>query len=1450
MKLNSFIARLIRCCGYTAAFTVAAGNLLSAAQETTIRYLSHGNISTNHITQASQYKFNLDLSKPNLSGITPWGTGAGSNNIVDHVLSGNGAIKGWCPWRHKDGGSPGHDYEVFIPNLKTGNAYTQATTNNSVTWISNAIRPTIQNALQGVDSNGKKVEEISYLGARSLLPAWEDSYAFSYYAEDDVNQPLFNKDGVMQTKIAFRPVYGANGEQLCDEQGRKLVTARNTVQYYKQVVNAETGDVSYEAIPAHLEEIRSACVGDTTLAQGRAEIAATKTPVDVHNNKLIINQANFSLAVGAYSQYGDVYKNLTYIHDVRVSDDIIGAATYRGSAHDNNTVVARAQAIGQNTTLSDEASGVSSSNYNNSGKVIGVWSASIETNDAWNNNTFIYGSTIYQDASAAWTGGSVWNNTLFINLSEIATGLQDVDAVMGGYSTRTGISRKNLVIIDDTFNAIAAGIPKEDVSANQASAGGKTGSVPDVTTIHTDVYGGRTSRGYGDNGAHDNKVIIKGITTRSTSGTTKGQTVTTSVEGNVFGGVASNNSHDGSDVDFTLPAASATGNIVSITDAHIKESAWVPFLQGRKPEIWGMRKLRVGEGKIIGGYVGAPKDNRAPGKANENKVYLTNTTIENSVYGGVNLGAGEASKNQLHLHKVKTGGKDLSIYGGWLEAYDSGGRTNNNNVYLYKKGWSMDNTFLHGGWGNEVAGNSAGILLGANGTPFIKGATSFDGTSFFDKNGTLLATLNIGTVTRPATSDNAFSTTWHFDGTHFFDEDLYQIGALEKLAIKDSGSTDLMRGVERIKVNKDANGKVTSVDFLADGNDAPIATYTAATGKIVGAAGVDIISQTVTFDEATGVFTDSEGKAQVTIVKGAIVNRDGNIRAHGVVSQKYDEATGELSFLDKDGNVLAVYKSSSITGTDGEGNAINITLKNTKDGNTLSKGNVLDLLARISGYNEYLTYTKGNWLHIAGFQGKIKGFDHFEKLHFVVSKDINRKKPMITLTGPASSTGLTYINEKGQTAPIKVTADISPVAHKLKVGDIIPLFGQQAHERIKGTNLIPKDSVVDDTKRYRAGVTRTFTLDTIFKEMKNGPYKYFGVIEVIGRQDKSTPEAKSLLEGRIAMLTLNNMGGDLAAGQGIDSATRALEGNDPGAESTYIAVDQSGKGSPEYVRKDELDPGHRLFFAMSGSHTLVDSGSDVDVDGTNALVGISRGFLEKRPLVLGAFMETGWGKYHTSNHFGTGAHVPHVRGTGESSYVGAGALLRYKLQHINRSLAGFSLDATLRAGSQELDYSTPDLKDDYGALAKYDISSTYVAGHVGLNYTVQPTDKLAATFYARYLWTRIDEDNALVCKERVYFEDGDSNRVHLGSRLSWQVNDHWQPYLGAAFEWEFSGTARANTYGMGITSPSMRGGSVIGEIGAVWQPSLNHALWLEGALQGSVGKRENYGGRIGVSLGF
>ncbi len=313
------------------------------------------------------------------------------------------------------------------------------------------------------------------------------------------------------------------------------------------------------------------------------------------------------------------------------------------------------------------------------------------------------------------------------------------------------------------------------------------------------------------------------------------------------------------------------------------------------------------------------------------------------------------------------------------------------------------------------------------------------------------------------------------------------------------------------------------------------------------------------------------------------------------------------------------------------------------------------------------------------------------------------------------------------------------------------------------------------------------------------------------------PQTKSLAEGRVAAMQLNYRAADLVAAQGMEQAKRAAQGKHMGA-----------------------------FFAMSAGHDKVDSGSHVNVDGIATMLGISGKLRGKEALTIGGFVESGWGDYTTHNGFANGA----VRGTGDSSYVGGGILLDYDLGLAKKALKGFSVNASLHAGRQETDFGTADMQGADRPVVGYDTDAHYISGHVGVNYSFSAKEKLTAMAYARYLWSRLGGDKAVSCGEQVDFDSMDSNRLQVGMRAEYRLCDHWSPYAGLAYEWECSGSARSSIQGVGVAAPSMRGGSLSGELGTTWQPNLDRPLWFNGGVQGVIGKREGYGANLGCTLGF
>ncbi len=74
--------------------------------------------------------------------------------------------------------------------------------------------------------------------------------------------------------------------------------------------------------------------------------------------------------------------------------------------------------------------------------------------------------------------------------------------------------------------------------------------------------------------------------------------------------------------------------------------------------------------------------------------------------------------------------------------------------------------------------------------------------------------------------------------------------------------------------------------------------------------------------------------------------------------------------------------------------------------------------------------------------------------------------------------------------------------------------------------------------------------------------------------------------------------------------------------------------------------------------------------------------------------------------------------------------------------------------------------------------------------------------------------------------------------------------MGAAYEHEFDGKAKATTNGYSIDAPSLRGGTVVGEAGLALKPSRTLPLSLDLGVQGYAGKREGVTGSLRVGFEF
>jgi outer membrane autotransporter protein len=272
---------------------------------------------------------------------------------------------------------------------------------------------------------------------------------------------------------------------------------------------------------------------------------------------------------------------------------------------------------------------------------------------------------------------------------------------------------------------------------------------------------------------------------------------------------------------------------------------------------------------------------------------------------------------------------------------------------------------------------------------------------------------------------------------------------------------------------------------------------------------------------------------------------------------------------------------------------------------------------------------------------------------------------------------------------------------------------------------------------------------------------------------------------------------------------------------------------------------HTFAFLERG-HSRYDSGSRVDVDSRLLMAGLSGALaLSSGTLTLGGFITHGTGDYDTRNSF---ANTARVKGSGDSQYTGFGLLARLDLTGADTGHP--YLEASLQGGRVKTEFRSGDLIDAFGRGAKYDSASNYYGGHLAAGYLWQ-TRQGELDLYGQWLYTRREGDTVtLNTGDPIRFAAVESQRLRLGGRYAWTVNETIKPYLGLAWEREFGGKARATTYGYEIDAPKLKGDTGIVELGLSTHPSPARPLRIELGVQGYAGKREGVSAMLKVEYRF
>lgn len=304
------------------------------------------------------------------------------------------------------------------------------------------------------------------------------------------------------------------------------------------------------------------------------------------------------------------------------------------------------------------------------------------------------------------------------------------------------------------------------------------------------------------------------------------------------------------------------------------------------------------------------------------------------------------------------------------------------------------------------------------------------------------------------------------------------------------------------------------------------------------------------------------------------------------------------------------------------------------------------------------------------------------------------------------------------------------------------------------------------------------------------------------------------------------------------------------AGSALLAQGAELASMPEYFEVSRDKKGvYTGFAAVTGGSSTYDvgTGREIDVDSFALMAGVMWDApLRKNSLWLRAFVEAGWSDYDTDGAYG----AKRVRGGGDANYYGIGVHARY--QWTDEKISGLYTDASLRIGKIDSDFNTPDIADNSGVKAAYDTDSTYYGAHIGVGHIWRLGDRTRLDLSSKFLWTRIGSDEfAMSTGDRVELGSVNSSRWRTGFRVTRDQSEQLSLFAGAYYEYEFDGDASGKIYGQyHIDKASLSGGTGIGELGLVYRPASNDRLSAMIGVQGYVGAREGFSGRLKLEYSF
>ena len=1116
--------------------------------------------------------------------------------------------------------------------------------------------------------------------------------------------------------------------------------------------------------------------------------------------------------------FSPVSNNTVILSGGSVGGDILGGAN-NGAVTDNNVSISGFGSVlgsvyggygaAEGTVNGNDVSIFDSGSV--TGNVLGGYSRSVNSHVIGNTVT-ISGGTV-RDIYGGQSGkGNALNNSVTLD------GAASQANVIYGGRVEQGTARENAVVMkngsvtlgifggiatadggqaQDNHVTMSGGAVGEHLIGGyvQNGSGAATGNsvIFNGGSVTENVYGGRSVNGPAQNNSvtmtnGSAKWLLGGY---SNSGDASGNRVEVSggtLSGGVNGGETTSGNATGNSVDFS-----------NVTATYVQGG-----YSGSGSATGNSLAIRSGtvQNNAFGGYVDS-----GSGEASGNSVTFNGGSVTNNIYGGMSA-AGLAQNNSVTMTNGSAKwllggysangnviGNSVNVSGGTLTGV-SGGESNSGsatgNIVSISGGTVQSN--VNGGFVASGSGKATGNIVNISGNADLSGAvvaggSSPDGDAFTDN------TLN-------KNSDAAVHIARNFASVNFGYSGTANIGELD--------STPTGSALSGVTVNTNANN--VSFDGVISGSGSITKTgagtlILSGTNTYSGGTTISAGTLSIGSDTNIGSGTNTIGNKGTLLLSGnGTYTNDWTLSGAGstIATDNNNTLSGVLSGnggLTKTGaGTLTLSGTNTYTGmTTVRSGTLALGSDLTSNQLTLYGGTVFDRGSHNHSLDNGILSVNGANGQSAMYKGDLSARN--ATLNFI--SPVHPTQPLLRVTGDA--------DVSGSTCNVGLAGGTS-----LASGSTLTLLEVDPDKTLTANNLQRGNGIVQIGSTVAHDITADVNLDPTTRRLN--------AVTAQVSPGRATDQSKALSEGFLGGLALNLQGADLVAGRGMDSAVRASSGTD-----------------------DAERHGFAGFGALSGGSLRYNTGSHLDMNSLSLLTGLAWGIdLAPGRLTLGAFFEYGNGSYDTHNSFTNAASVD---GDGNAYYLGGGILAR--MDFVNIGPGRFYAEASGRAGKTHNEYDSSDLRDAAGRKADYDSSSPYYGLHFGTGYVWNINDAATLDLYGKYFWTRQQGDSVgLSTGEHLSFDDINSSRLRFGGRFAYILNEHVAPYIGAAWEHEFDGKARARTNGFDIDAPNLRGNTGIGELGLSLTPSADLPLTVDLGVQGYTGKREGVTGSLMVKWEF